>query len=283
VVVTAQFAAATPPPGHVALAVPGSYSGQNGQNGNGFNLWLAPGGKSVLNLSDPLTGLSCTNGGGTSDHLRIQKMAVGPNGTFSASTSASGILSGLRATFKYTVSGRLQGGKTSSAAGTWREDITTSDPSISCTSNVQSWTTARDPGPVPTKPLIEPGNYSGSNGQNGNGFTFTVAADAKSLQNVTDPLTSLSCLDKSGATDRLRFLTVDLSADGSFSATATQDGLFRTNAAKFTYSFSGNFEGQTPAGAATVAGVWREDIDVPGTPTKSCSSNVQSFTVTRTS
>jgi hypothetical protein len=281
VLVTAQFGPKTSPP--PALALPGSYSGSNGQNGNPFDFWLAPGGKVVRNFTDQLTGLSCTNGSGASDQMRFLEIPVGANGAFSASTSYSGIFRSLQATFKFTVNGRLQGGKTSSAAGTWREDITTSDPSISCTSNEQSWTATRDPGPVPTKPVIEPGNYNGQNGQNGNGFTFTVAADGKSLQNVTDPLTGLGCLDKSGASDHLRLLNVAIAPDGTFSATASQDGLFRTLQATFTYTFTGSFEGQTRAGAATVAGLWREDIQVPSQPTHSCTSDLQPFTVTRTS
>jgi hypothetical protein len=50
------------------------------------------------------------------------------------------------------------------------------------------------------------------------------------------------------------------------------------NSAKFTYTFAGYFEGTTPAGAATVAGTWSEDIVLVGGAV--CNSNDQSWTAT---
>ncbi len=288
--VAAQFEAGrTPPPtgSTTVAATPGSYSGQNGQNGNGFNLYVAPGGRAALNVSDPLTGLTCTPSGGAGDHLRILKTAIKPNGSFTATASQTGLFRGLQATFKYAVIGRFQAaaaGKAASAAGTWREDIVTSDASIRCTSNEQSWTATRSPGATLKRPVIEPGNYAGQNGQNGNGFSFSVAGDGKSMLNVSDPLTGLACTPGGGgAGDHLLILKVAIAPDGSFSAKTTQSGVLRGVNAKFTYTFAGYFEGPTSYGAATVAGTWREDIEFASGTTKMCTSNDQSWTATRSS
>jgi hypothetical protein len=284
-VVGAEFAAGRTTLG--ARGTPGSYSGQNGQNGNGFSLYVAPGGRAALNVSDPLTGLTCTPSGGAGDHIRIVKTAIGPSGAFAARTSQKGLFRGLPATFRYTVIGRFQAAtktQAATAAGTWREDVVTSDPSIRCTSNEQSWTATRDAGAIPTKPTIEPGSYTGQNGQNGNGFTFTVAPDRKSMLNVSNPLTGLACVPSgSGAGDHLRVLRIAVARDGSFSARMTQKGLLNGVDATFTYTVAGWFEGATPLGAATVAGIWREDIELASGTTKTCTSNEQSWTATRAS
>ena len=51
--------------------------------------------------------------------------------------------------------------------------------------------------------------------------------------------------------------------------------------AKVTYFVTGYFEGNTAAGAATAAGMYREDIVFTDAPTRTCTSNNQSWTATR--
>jgi hypothetical protein len=284
--VAAQFTAASKPPpsgGGGGGAVAGSYTGSNGQNGNGFTLYVAPGGRTVLNVTDPATGLTCTNGSGAGDHIRILKTAIAADGSFSAKSSSTGVFRGLRATFTSTVAGRFlrPSGSPAKAAGTWREDISTSDTTVRCTSNVQQWTATRETGPSLSGPVILAGDYSGQNSQNGNGFTFSVSGDRKAIVNLRDPATGLGCTSGAGAGDHLQFDRVAINADGSFAATATDDGLYRGIAARFTYKVSGYFEGPTFLGAATVAGIWREDMELSGAATL-CTSNDQIFNATRT-
>jgi hypothetical protein len=283
--VAAQFGvAAKPPPVKRSVALAGSYSGSNGQNGNGFTLYVAPGGATALNITDLLTGLTCTPSSGLSDHLRILRTAIQPNGSFTVKATHTGLYGALAARFNYTVRGRFQGGsagKAATAAGTWREDVVSSDPATRCTSNDQSWSVTREAGPVPQKLVATPGSYSGSNGQNGNGFSLSVAPDGKSLLNVTDPLTGLACVPSSGASDHLQFVKIPIGAGGSFNAKVTQDGVLSGVSAKFTYTVSGYVEGTTSYGAGTIAGTWREDIAFASGVTKTCTSNEQMFTVTR--
>ena len=136
--------------------------------------------------------------------------------------------------------------------------------------------------PTPTKSVAVPGPYSGSNGQNGNGITFSVAPGGKSMLNISDTATSLSCTPSGGVSDHLVIPNVAVKSDGSFSATTSQSGVLSGVNAKFNYTIAGYFEGPTPAGSSTVAGIWREDIVFASGTTKMCTSNNQSWTATRT-
>jgi hypothetical protein len=279
--VAAQFVGGqhTPPasaPKYVA--VPGPYSGQNGQNGNGISFYVAPGGRSMVNILDTATGLDCKPSGGTTDHLGILEVAIQPNGSFSLTTSQNAI-NGEK--FTYKIEGRFQAATATaaaSAAGTWREDIAFARGTVtSCTSNDQSWTATLYREPAQQKALVTPGSYSGSNGQNGNGITFSVAPGGKSMLNISDTATGLDCTPAGGATDHLSVPQVAVMPDGSFNSTTSQDGVLNGVNAKFTYTFAGYFEGRTPpSGAPTVAGIWREDIVFASGTTTMCTSNDQS-------
>jgi len=65
--VAAQFvgSTATPTPAPASAVVPGGYSGQNSQTGNGVFFSVPAGGKSVLNFSIPSVNPLCVGGGGS--------------------------------------------------------------------------------------------------------------------------------------------------------------------------------------------------------------------------
>ena len=85
------------------------------------------------------------------------------------------------------------------------------------------------------------------------------------------------------APDHLGILKAAIKSDGSFTAKGSQDGAFAGTNAKFTYSFTGYFEGATPAGPLTAAGTFREDIGFTSGTTETCTSDDQSWTATRAS
>jgi hypothetical protein len=295
--VAAQFVSGPKPPPttNKYLAVPGPYSGSNGQMSSTTSITfdVAPGGKSILNVSIPTTSLACPGGGGASDHLGILNVPIRPDGFFTSTTYQAGVASGP-SKFTYTFTGRLLAAtaKTAAnAAGTWREDITfaqngSTTQTTTCTSNEQSWTATLYREPPWQRSVIKPGNYSGSNGQMSSttSITFSVAAGGTSMLNVSIPTTSLRCYTNTGGgggnDDHLGILNVPIRPDGSFTSTTSQVGVFGAggNSAKFTYTFAGYFEGTTPAGAATVAGTWSEDIVLVGGAV--CNSNDQSWTAT---
>ena len=275
--VAAQFTAVAKPKGGPSVVQPGSYTGSNGQNGNGVTFYVPPSRAGVLNVLDTAVALSCTSTGGSSDHLGILKIAIRPNGSFAAKTTQKGTLGGAAATFTYRFSGRFQAAtatRPASAAGTWREDIATAGSR--CTSNNQPWSATRNALPSPTRSPVKAGSYSGQNGQNGNGLTFSVSPDRRSILNVLDTAVALACRPSSGTSDHLGIAKAAIRPDGSFGVRASQKGISGGRSATFTYTFSGYFEGPTPLGPVTAAGIYREDIAYAGGGVESCTSNDQS-------
>ena len=136
-----------------------------------------------------------------------------------------------------------------------------------------------------------PGSYSGNylaGEYTWATLTFSVSPGGRSLSDVAVPNVPITCTpyDATGSNlpryDHLDFHATAVKPNGSFSAMATQDGVFGHATAKFTYSFAGYAEGATPAGPGTMAGTFREDIveQVSGT-TYTCTSDNQDWTATR--
>jgi len=91
--------------------------------------------------------VNCAGGGTYYTPFKILKMTIGGDGSFTAKTSQSGVVSGASATITYSVTGYFQGPNAAGAAtagGVYREDIVFTDtPNRRCTSNDQSWTAVR--------------------------------------------------------------------------------------------------------------------------------------------
>ena len=227
------------------------------------------------------TALSCTPSGGFGDHLAVLQTPITPDGSLNATASQEGLVSGSQAKFTYTIAGHFEAATATtpaSAAGTWREDIAlASGTQTSCTSNDQSWSATLSREPAQQKPLVEPGDYSGPSGQGGGYISFSVAPGGGSLLNISIN-TAVTCTPSGGFGDHLGMLQVPISSGGSFAAQTSQHGVINGVDAAFTYSFDGYFEGPTPNGAATVAGIWRENIVFASGATKSCTSDDQSWT-----
>jgi hypothetical protein len=120
------------------------------------------------------------------------------------------------------------------------------------------------------------------NPQNGGAIDFYVSSDRKSLQDVSIPSVYLACTPGGGMTaDHVDIASVALAANGSFSSTTSQQGVFEGVPATFTYTFQGNFHGVNPSGAARAAGMFRESVTFTNNSTaKDCTSNNQSWTAT---
>jgi hypothetical protein len=126
--------------------VPGTYKGQNSQNGNGASLSVPAGGASVLNFTIPRANLACVGGGGVSDQIRIDRIAIQSDRSFTATTSQDGVSGSAKAKFTYTVSGTFEGFDRAGApivSGVFRVDMVHADGTRSCTTNNQTWTAAR--------------------------------------------------------------------------------------------------------------------------------------------
>ena len=297
--VTAEFVhgAKVPPPAGKSAVQSGSYVGTNPQNNQPITLYVAPGGRSVLNISIPYVSTTCTPpapalGSPLQDHLAIAQATIKPNGSFSARASQIGVLGGERAAFTYVFAGNFQSASTTGAAsvaGTFRESIAFSDNTAhTCTSNVQSWQATRAVQPAVQKSVVQPGNYASRNPQNNQPITFTVSSGGRGMTNISIPYVSLNCAPAAPTVgtplqDHLAIAQATITPNGSFTAKGSQVGVLHGYKATFTYFFAGNFEGVNASGAAVAAGSFREDIVFADTATHTCTSNNQSWTATRTS
>jgi hypothetical protein len=280
--VAAQFAprrtTGKPPTLSKSAAEPGTYSLYNSYR----TFFVAPGGRSVLNVAVGGVPIACTpaaSAAPTSDYLVIPRVGIRPNGSFVGKGSQKGIFAGVPATFTYSFSGRFTpatAGKQAGATGSFREDIVFKDNvTHRCTSNTQSWTAVKTgPIPQPTS-LLRPGKYSLYNSYR----TFSVAPGGRSIVNIAIGGVSIACTPagKSVPTsDQIVIAQAAIKPDGTFAATAMQSGVFAGAPAKFTFTFTGAFQGPSSNGATTAAGLLREDIvfsDSGGTHT--CTSNTQ--------
>jgi hypothetical protein len=276
--VAAQFSAGSatsrPAPSQSYIAVAGRYSGPNGQNPYGLSFYVAPGGRSMLNF-ESTSAVTCTPSGAGGDTLAILAVPVHPNGSFSGTSSFEELdHNGLKTKVTYTVSGNLHGASSAEpagAAGTWREDWAyPSQPGTTCTSNEQSWTATLQGEASGPNTVVEPGPYSGPNGNNPYGITFSVAPGGRSILNVSSS-SDLVCAPSGSAGDHLTLSDVAVNADGSFSAQTSQEGVLNGNKAKFIYTFAGHFE-DPASGQPNVAGTWREVVMFASGATTMCDS-----------
>ena len=134
-------------PAPKAPIVPGTYSGQNSQNGNGITFAVPAGAGSVLNFSISSVTLVCVGGGGIPSKLTLAEATIKSDRTFTSKTTQSTVVNGVNATLTYIVKGTFQGVDAAgapTAAGVYRGDIVFTDASArTCTSNDQTWTVAR--------------------------------------------------------------------------------------------------------------------------------------------
>ena len=167
-------------------------------------------------------------------------------------------------------------------AGVLRESISYTDtPARDCTSNDQAWTADRDTHSAQPTTAPPPGLYSGSNTQ-GRPLTFFVSASGTAIQDVSVPTVGLGIVPD-GATpfDKIQIASIDLNADGSFTSTTNQTGVFGGHPATFTYHFRGHVHGLSPTGIPRLAGQMRESISYTDRPARDCTSNDQAWTADR--
>jgi hypothetical protein len=273
---SAQGSQAAPP------VAPGSYSGATLQ-GYGLSFFVPAGGTHLVDVVLPTVRLGCTPGATPYDHLQIADIAIAPDGSFTATTTQDGIFANSAAHFTYTFSGHFHGTTTDGVpllGGQFREDITYNNgTAYSCTSDSQTWSVTRDSQGSQAAPPVAPGSYSGATLQ-GYGLSFTVSGDSTQIQSVNLPTVRLDCTPGGTPYDHLQIADIAIASDGSFTATTTQDGIFASSAAHFTYTFSGHFHGTTTDGAARLAGRFREDITYNNGTAYSCTSDDQTWSVT---
>lgn len=262
---------------HVVTA-PGSYTGTFPFTG--LHFYVSNGRTVVQDVSTPQT-VNCSNGSPLSDTRIVPAAPITPGGTFTATTTSTGVLNGQRARYAYAFTGRFRWSTATRAvesAGTMRETVSFPDSGVTCTSNTEAWSARRDIQPAQASTPPHVGGYTGRFPFTG--LTFSVASNT-SIQNITDAQ-SLQCSDGGALGDRLIVPTATIAGDGSFLDNATDTGTLSGHPAQFSYTFRGNFHSVGPAGTDRAAGTMRESVVLTDTGV-TCTSNTESWTALRTS
>ncbi|WP_231379426.1 hypothetical protein, partial [Candidatus Solirubrobacter pratensis] len=146
----------TPTPTPTGAHAPGSYSGRTPQQAV-FSFYVSNDGTRLQDVTVP-TYLGCTPSKTFYDHIGIADIAIAPDGSFTATTTQTGVLAGAPAHFTYTFSGHFQG---TLVSGTYREDVSYDDgTAFACTTNPTTWTASREALGTQTAALPA-GSYSG--------------------------------------------------------------------------------------------------------------------------
>jgi PKD domain len=244
----------------------------------------------LQDIAIPSVSLTCAPGGAAvGEPFLIASVPLKANGSFSKTTTQQGVYQGYPATFTYTFSGNISGVNADGAvtvAGSFRETLAyTAAAAYDCTSNDQSWSATRDAQPAQTTSRPPAGSYTGSYPTDVyEPITFYVSGNQADLQDIAIPSVSLTCAPGDAAVgEPFTIASATLNADGSFSATSTEDGVYDGYPATFTFTFQGNFHGVAPSGAARAAGWFRETLAYTGSAAYDCTSNDQSWTAELTS
>jgi hypothetical protein len=128
-----------------------------------------------------------------------------------------------------------------------------------------------------------PGIWKGSSGQTspywpgGVGvISFDVASGGKQIHAVTIPHTYLTCAPAgNGYNHHFELLTARVKADGTFSATASAQGVLDGKSTKFSFDFAGRFTPASSGHAKAASGTWDEKIVETGGA--SCATRSQSW------
>jgi hypothetical protein len=274
-----------------SLVEAGGYVGVNPQGGGyPISFFVSANRTSLLTIAIPEVSVTCATGSTNVPSFSILRAAIRRDGSFAAKGSQTGAFGNdATAKFTYAFTGRFERTAATAAAmagGTFREDIayTTGTTKGTCSSNNVGWTVTHGSQAPQQKYVVSPGNYTGINPQGGGyHITFSVSADRKNLLTIAIPEVSVTCATGSTNVPSFSILRGAIKPDGSFAAKGSQTGVFGTDTnAKFTYAFTGDFEGTDATGAALAVGTFREDIGYNnGTATVPCSSNNVAWTATR--
>jgi hypothetical protein len=261
------------------LASPGSYSGTTAQ-GYGVTFYVSSAGNSLQDIAIPSVYLDCSPGDVEQlTELTIASAAIGSSGSFTGTASEDGVWSGNPAKFSFTFKGSFTG---TNAAGTFEVTLTYNNgTAYTCTSNNLTWSATRDTQPAQTTAAPPSGSYSGTSWQ-GYGVSFYVSSGGSSLQDITVPSVYLDC--SPGDVQQLTELTIPSAAvesGGSFTGTASEDGVWSGFPATLTFSFRGNFHSLSPSGVERAAGTLEVTVAYTNGTAYTCTSNVMTWSATR--
>jgi hypothetical protein len=271
-----------------ASETPGSYTGfTDGSDSSSVYFYVAPDGGSIEDVDIPPVDAepSCTPSGSVSSApVGISSIPINSDGSFSSTTTQTGLVEHQPATFTYTFDGQFSNSTT--ITGTWREEVaySNSGTSYDCTTGDESFTASVNAGQSDQNtPTVSPGSYTGfTERSDSSSVYFYVAPDGGSIEDVdippVDAEPSCNAAGVSVKSAPIGIASIRINSDGSFSSTTTQTGLVEHQPATFTYTFNGHFHGPSTTGLARVDGIWREDVTYANSgKSYDCTTNDESF------
>jgi hypothetical protein len=247
------------------------------------SFYVSSNGTELQNVVVPNIGLSCSPSGNlSSQQIAIASIPIAADGSFSSTTTQTGVIGNKPATFTDTFSGQFHA---TNVTGSFREDITYGSGTVyNCTTNAQAWTATFDNQDDQASTSPAPGSYAGApvyfyaSGDP----SFYVSSNGTELQNVVVPNVGLGCSPSTNlSSQQIAIAEIPIAADGSFTSTTTQTGVIGSTPATFTYTFDGQFHGPNSQGVPRVAGIFRENVTYGSGTTYSCTTNNQAWTATR--
>ena len=279
--VTASFQKAS-----VASETPGSYTGHTAGATPYLYFYVAPDGGSIEDVDIPSPGPTCTPSTNTAGDppVGIASIPINTDGSFSSTTTQTGLVDNQPATFTYTFDGQFS--NTSTITGTWREDVAYSNngTSFNCTTGDKSFTASLDANQTGQNTVTaSPGSYTGDSERATPYLYFYVAPDGGSIEDVDIPNPGPTCTPNTNTAGDppVGIASIPINTDGSFSSTTTHTGLVDNQPATFTYTFAGHFHAPASGGIARVDGIWREEVTYANNGTSyDCTTNNESFGAT---
>jgi hypothetical protein len=264
----------TPPPTPPLPTAPepGRYTVSNsGPYGYGFSFYVSPDGTKLQDISGTPPLECLPNGKRPVQYMYIPDVPIQADGSFAATRQDTAVIEGSPANVTYTFSGHFLGG---SFSGMFREEATyDTGASQSCTTGTFTWTASRNSQGSQALERPEPGAYNIENaGSYGLGFGFYLSPDGSEVQDVSGH-PGVSCTPGGHSFgDEVYIASIPITADGSFSATRSEQGVIEGSPATLTFTFSGHFHGHDSYGSARAAGVVREEIIYANGTTYKCDS-----------
>jgi hypothetical protein len=218
--------------------------------------------------------------------LDVASIPVASNGSFSKTSTYTGVFAGSPATFTLVVNGHFHGTNAQGvqrAAGSLDATVTYNNgTSYTCTSDTVPFSATRDQQATPQPTSVTAGDYTGDYFSAGTEapVTYTVSSDRKTIESVaSDVDVRCSPGGAAGGAD-LVIGSIPLAADGSFSGTATSTGTFAGQPASFTFAFSGHAHGTSSTGQPRFAGAITATVAYNNGGAQTCSSDLLPWTAT---
>ena len=213
------------------------------------------------------------------NYLTIPTLSVAASGSFSATSSTSGLVAGEPATITDVFRGNIESLASDGherAAGTYRETITFTDPALgTCTSNDVPWVLERDTQPSQTTTPPPDGGYAGSD-YFGHSASLNVASNGTTLDNISVANTHLTCsvnTDNVSGSNDVAIVSGSIGASGAFSVSSSTSAVVNSEDATISEVFRGYVESLASDGHERLVGTYRETITFTDPSLGTCTSN----------